>query len=205
MFHGQLDCLGFFQLWLSTPLAWSFPRITWASSTCNQQEGFLNLEQSAIPRQFVMCLPAVTGQLTCVTVVVDFSSCNLILPVYRGCHFHNLDLPGVNFLSSALGISGCLPCLLACSPACHCTPDNLAAQLPLNTSTDLPSSEPCKYEEKNSPANSFLLPAPYLMTINASPSSCRPLLIPLFLVATLPSVIQPLGSPLQNHLIISVK
>lgn len=148
MFHGQLDCLGFFRLWLSTPLAWSFPRLTWALSTCNQQEGFLNPEQSAIPCQLVMCLPAVTGQLTCITVVVDFSSCNLILPVYRGCHFHNLDLPGVNFLSSALGISGCLPCLLACSPACHCIPDNLAAQLPLNTSTDLPSSEPCKYEEK---------------------------------------------------------
>lgn len=113
MFHGQLDCLGFFQLWLSTPLAWSFPRLTWALSTCNQQEGFLNPEQSAIPCQFVMCLPAVTGQLTCITVVVDFSSCNLILPVYRGCHFHNLDLPGVNFLSSALGIfPACLPALL---------------------------------------------------------------------------------------------
>lgn len=98
-----------FHLWLPVcchPLGWSFLHLTWALSTCNQQEGFLT-QSTRATCQFVMCLLA-----------------RVLLP--------QIGLTWVNFHSSALEISGCLPCLVTCP----CNLDSLAAELCLDTSTN---------------------------------------------------------------------
>lgn len=64
---------------------------------------------------------------------------SLLCAFRRGCCFRKLDSPGVNFHSSALEISGCLPCLVTC----HCTLDSLAVELCLDTSTNKLTSKLC--------------------------------------------------------------
>lgn len=77
--------------------------------------GILKPEQPATPCLFIMCLLVVTKQLSSEIVLSDFSSCNLVLPVYRGCRFPQIGLTWseLSFLCSGniwlLFLPACLP------------------------------------------------------------------------------------------------
>lgn len=115
--HGLWECPGFFHLF-GVELPTSHLGLIYRHSA----GGILKPEQPATPCLFIMCLLVVTRQLSSEIVLSDISSCNLVLPVYRGCWFPQLGLTWneLSFLCSGniwlLFLPACLPSSLPLHP-----------------------------------------------------------------------------------------